>query len=246
MAGIKLFESSTFYESVTGNRLFWASMAISLAIHVSVIITLSLTKTKILQTPLKQIEVVYQDIKTQSVKTQQISKDDLKLLQGEKRETPLKKIDVLDKDKEMFSPGEERFQDVSKFKGKLSMDKKEVPRFSTAEMDRKVTVPYLKTEKISNPSYLSYNENLRMRIRERAYTYVNDKAIESGEVYLTFLLSSDGEIQGIKILGDKTRANDYLREIAMRSVKESSPFPPFPQGVNYPELTFNLLISFKK
>jgi outer membrane biosynthesis protein TonB len=246
MAGIRLSEPSFFDESVTSSRFFWMSMAISLTIHTALIVTLSITKSKILQAPLKQIEVIYQDIKTPSIKSVQVVKDDLKLLQGEKSENPFKKIDILQKNRDVFSPAQEKFKDISKFQGRTSLDKKEIPRISTADMDRKVTVPFLQTEKISNPSYLSYNESLRMKIRERAYIYVNDKQIESGEVYLTFLLSATGEVKGIKVLGDKTQANEHLKMVATRSVKESSPFPPFPKGVNYPELTFNLLISFKK
>ena len=38
---------------------------------------------------------------------------------------------------------------------------------------------------------------------------------------------------------------DYLRSVALKSIKESNPFPPFPIGFNYPEFTFNLMISFQ-
>jgi len=31
----------------------------------------------------------------------------------------------------------------------------------------------------------------------------------------------------------------------LRSIKDANPFPPFPKDLNYPELTFNVVISFE-
>jgi hypothetical protein len=33
--------------------------------------------------------------------------------------------------------------------------------------------------------------------------------------------------------------------VGVKSVQEAGPFPPFPQDLNYPELTFNVSISFQ-
>jgi len=68
---------------------------------------------------------------------------------------------------------------------------------------------------------------------------------KSGRVYLTFVLSSGGMLKQLQIIDSKTSANEYLRNVALKSIKESSPFPPFPIGFDYPEFTFNLLISFQ-
>ena len=59
------------------------------------------------------------------------------------------------------------------------------------------------------------------------------------------MLSSDGSLKEIKIINNKTVANDYLRNVGLRSIKESSPFPAFPFDLKYPELSFNIVISFE-
>ena len=68
---------------------------------------------------------------------------------------------------------------------------------------------------------------------------------DTGEVYLTFALSSDGALKQIKLIEGRTNATDYLRDIGLNSIQEASPFPPFPSDLSYPELTFNIAISFR-
>ena len=54
-----------------------------------------------------------------------------------------------------------------------------------------------------------------------------------------------GELQRVKVIENETKANDFLRAVGIRSIKESGPFPPFPKELRYPELTFNVVISFE-
>jgi hypothetical protein len=74
---------------------------------------------------------------------------------------------------------------------------------------------------------------------------VNHPDFQAGEVYVTFVLESSGILKKVKIIEEKTAANSYLRNVALRSIMESNPFPPFPKGFDYPEFTFNLLITFQ-
>ncbi len=88
-------------------------------------------------------------------------------------------------------------------------------------------------------------ETISRNIKQRAYTYVNHVDFEAGKVYLTFVLASNGMLKQLQIIDSKTSANAYLRGVALKSIKESNPFPPFPRGFDYPEFTFNLMISFQ-
>ena len=106
-----------------------------------------------------------------------------------------------------------------------------------------VSVPALQSEKINNPSYANYYSLVRGRIKQRAY--FNYSEYYAGEVYVTFILASDGILKELQILEDRTTGGPYLRTIGLKSVKEAAPFPPFPKELHYPELTFNVVISFQ-
>jgi outer membrane biosynthesis protein TonB len=106
-----------------------------------------------------------------------------------------------------------------------------------------VSVPPLQSEKINNPSYANYYSLVRGRIKQRAY--FNYSEYYAGEVYLTFILTKDGTLKELQILEQRTTGGQYLRTIGLKSVKEAVPFPPFPKELNYPELTFNVVISFQ-
>jgi len=97
--------------------------------------------------------------------------------------------------------------------------------------------------KIKNPTYLNYYQTVRETIRRSAFR--NFTKMYSGEVYLTFTILSTGILEKINLIEDKCKADDYLKQIALKSLKESSPFPSFPEGLKYPELSFNVIISFE-
>ena len=142
---------------------------------------------------------------------------------------------------------QERVKDISKWDASKSENKQPIGlKGATAlKSERKISVPVLKSEKITNVKYVSYNESIRQKIRQQAYKYAENPDFQSGEVYLTFVLGSDGQLKDIKIIEDKTRANTFLRNVGLRSVREASPFAAFPKDLMYPELTFNVVISFE-
>jgi outer membrane biosynthesis protein TonB len=111
------------------------------------------------------------------------------------------------------------------------------------KITREVDVPMLKSEKINTPSYVTYYQIVRERIRERAY--VNYTKLSMGEVYLTFIIKSDGTLGELQILENRSVATEFLKTVGIKSVQESAPFPPFPKDLDYPELTFNVQISFQ-
>lgn len=93
--------------------------------------------------------------------------------------------------------------------------------------------------------YLDYYQGIREKIRRVAnYNYYNYSKI--GEIYLSFVLESSGNLKNIELFNDKSTSDRGLKEIAFNSVKEASPFPPFPRGLSQKELSFNVVISFER
>jgi TonB family protein len=94
------------------------------------------------------------------------------------------------------------------------------------------------------PEYKNYYQIIREKIRRLAYSHY--KKLEEGEVYLTFLLSSSGELISITINEKNSSPDEYLRSIALKSVQEAIPFPEFPEKLkNHTQLTFHVIISFE-
>lgn len=108
---------------------------------------------------------------------------------------------------------------------------------------KKITMPAVDIDKINNPSYLSYYQIVREKVRRAAYQ--NYTHTDVGEVYLSFVVSRNGFLSDMRLVEEKSSASNYLRDIALRSIREASPFPDFPKDLDYPRLSFNVIISFE-
>ncbi len=109
---------------------------------------------------------------------------------------------------------------------------------------KKVTLPRIEMNvKIKSPSYNGYYELIREKIRHAAYR--NYAQTETGEVYLAFVVGSDGNLKDVRYIEERSTPSYYLKDISLRSMKEAAPFPPFPQDLDYPQLSFNVIISFQ-
>jgi len=121
--------------------------------------------------------------------------------------------------------------------------KPEFIKSDVVAIQKKISLPPIDIDKINNPSYISYYQLIREKIRRAAYR--NYTRNETGEVYLSFIISSDGYLKEVRFSEERSSSNLYLKEIAMRSIKEASPFPNFPKELDYPQLSFNVVISFE-
>lgn len=233
-----------------GNRLFYGSLAVSFVVHAALITGSSLftQNIKIFEKPVRTIEVTYDAIKSEpkKVQPQSVFKGVELVKPKAPPVTPPVDVKVLSqKHDDIFSSFQNDLHEVTKAAQRVELSEKDLPGIKSFGGERKITVPLLQSEKITNPKYLSYTQNIRQRIKQRAYYYAENPDFASGEVYLTFVLASSGALEGVKIIKEKTRSNAYVQNIGMRSIEESAPFPPFPPDLAFPELTFNVIISFE-
>ncbi|MCX7926549.1 MAG: TonB C-terminal domain-containing protein [Candidatus Omnitrophica bacterium] len=108
---------------------------------------------------------------------------------------------------------------------------------------KKITLPPIDINKINNPSYVSYYQFVREKIRKAAYQ--NYTRTETGSIYLAFVIASDGTLKDVYLNEERSALNYYLRQISLRSIRDAAPFPPFPKELDYPQLSFNVIISFE-
>jgi TonB family protein len=114
-----------------------------------------------------------------------------------------------------------------------------------AGLKKKIDLPStdIDLSKINNPSYISYYQLVREKVRRASYQ--NYTRTETGEIYLSFVVSRDGSLKDVRLVAERSSQERYLEEIALRSIRDASPFPPFPKELDYPQLSFNVIISFE-
>lgn len=108
---------------------------------------------------------------------------------------------------------------------------------------KKITLPAIDIDKINNPSYISYYQIIREKIKRAAYQ--NYTGSDVGEVAVSFIVSNEGYLKEIRLIEEKSCPSVYLREVALRSIKDASAFPKFPKELDFQQLSFNLVITFE-
>ena len=95
-------------------------------------------------------------------------------------------------------------------------------------------------------TYIGYYRSVRERIRYYAdRNYIREGSTGEGEVFLSFTVTSKGELLQVAVIEKRSIEDPLLRNIAINSVRDASPFPAFPQGMNQYQITFNVVISFE-
>lgn len=120
------------------------------------------------------------------------------------------------------------------------------PEFAKTEIiavKKKITLPPVANENISSPEYVNYYQTIRQKIKRAAYQ--NYARFINGEVYLSFVISSSGQLKDLRINEEKSTMHTYLKDIAKKTIYDAVPFPSFPEVLDYPELSFNVIISFE-
>ena len=95
-------------------------------------------------------------------------------------------------------------------------------------------------------TYIGYYRSVRERIRYYAdRNYIREGSTGEGEVFISFTVTSKGELLQVAVIEKRSIEDPLLRNIAINSVRDASPFPAFPQGMNQYQITFNVVISFE-
>jgi len=95
-------------------------------------------------------------------------------------------------------------------------------------------------------AYIGYYRSVREKIRYYAdKNYIKEGSANQGEVFLSFVVTSSGELLHIMVIDARSADDALLRSIAINSIRDASPFPAFPQGMNQYQITFNVVISFE-
>lgn len=218
-------------------RIFYIAVILSLLFHVALLTRITGQVNVLEQMKKKNPEMVYAAVRPAPVKNDKVSEISVQQTASAVRvEIPASTQQEISREIPLFR---KTGPEVDTYR----MYERQPEKLKGSRVTKEVVIPVLKSEKIDTPTYVSYYQIVRDRIRERAY--VNYVKLSIGEVYITFVIRSDGSLDQMQIIESRTIANDFLRQVGERSVREAAPFPPFPAELNYPELTFNIAISFQ-
>jgi len=238
-AGIPLPSSHIFCYNMTmkKNTLFYRCLAFSAIFHAGLIAALPYHILTYAPSQ-RPIEVAYVQSFGREKEDRDISPEPV--AQKEQRQTP-PQISTSDDRKSIL-------KDFLKAEIFRPDQKENLPQQMNpaAESPKKKSVqtPNIPGETFKSPEYKSYYQIVREKTRRQAYR--NYRRIQEGEVFLTFTLMRSGELKEAHVDETKSVKDEYLRTIAMESVRQSSPYPEFPVKLqDKDQLTFNVIISFE-
>ncbi len=87
-----------------------------------------------------------------------------------------------------------------------------------------------------------YLEQLRSKLG-RQIQYASGQP--GGEVSLYFVLDQRGNLKGVQLILEKTRAASLLQQQALKGLQSASPFPPLPASWAHPTAAFTIRILFR-
>ncbi len=217
-------------------RFFRYAFLFSLLLHAAFLANLSYVQRIYFQKSLQNVEVTYVRAKTHSPKAKSVFKKEIdsKPYVDQNTQFLFKKTPT----PPPYAP------QASQPLREITSVEKTPTEINTASLKHTISIPALTSEKISNPKYISYYETVRDKIKGRAYANIDYSRSDRGEVYLTFVTDSKGNLKQVQVIDDRSKASDYLKEVSLKSIQEAGPFPEFTKGLNFPELSFNIVISF--
>lgn len=97
----------------------------------------------------------------------------------------------------------------------------------------------------NSKEYITYYQAIREKIIRKLKSNYNHY-FNKGDVNLLFLLNSDGSLAQLGVDGTKSTDDKKLVDIAVRSLRQASPFPRFPEEFHISQMPFSIIISFKE
>lgn len=126
--------------------------------------------------------------------------------------------------------------------GSLITDKRELKVIESAEKrmqnikDSQETAKYQQTKQ-----YSDYYDKIRNKVAGAADDY--DNTVE-GEISIEMIILSNGVLKNVNIVEERSTQNEYLKKFTLERIRKCSPFPAFPEGLNFPELKFKLILDY--
>lgn len=227
---------------------FPAALGLSLAVHLSLIFSLSALGIVPKQAALSDTEINYYPVKSKSalLEKKTVGESVQKNLDDVAASQPI----ILSTENKIAERGipepaagrKELFLRANDFLRKPVLPKTEFLVKNTIELSS-AREPESSDKLSRTPAYLTYGNYARERIRRclvKRFSHIN----ESGVVCLKFSILADGSLSGTSVIDEKSSSGDTLKGIALDGLRDAAPFPRLPADMNAQAATFTVFIHF--
>jgi TonB family protein len=211
-----------------GNRGFATAFGISVAVHLTLLVGQAVPLPRLRPATRRiPLEVIYQlELEEERNVREQISRA---LRQGEGPGAPLT----------------EAVRAEIRVPDRLALPELQLSEQAQLAESTHVDLTDLVAASQGNPVLLSYFSAIREQIQRAANQQVWFTGLSlEGVVYVTFILHAGGQIEGAAVLAEQSVRSEALRQIAVRIVQASAPFPPFPPSLREPKKLILVPLEF--
>lgn len=229
---------------MSGSKSFQLAFLVSILLHSAVFLSVSYTGVLSKEEPLRPIKVAYFKIKETPKKIigqkPEVSVPYVLPPKAPEALPEVKKEDIVNpppaSTRDQVKKEEPTVETISS--GSRALIGAKGKKFETVVNDEK--------DAGKKATYIGYYRVVREKIRYYAdRNYLKEGSASQGEVYLSFVVASNGELLHIMVIDRRSVDDSLLRNIAINSIRDASSFPAFPQGMNQYQVTFNVVISFE-
>ncbi len=95
-------------------------------------------------------------------------------------------------------------------------------------------------------AFLNYFGLIKQRVHRMVEKKYQSERLGHGDVSLVFILKADGTVVNIYPIEKDSSADEWVKDFAVRCVRDCSPFPHFPKELGMERISFNLSILFNE
>ncbi|MBU2541169.1 MAG: energy transducer TonB [Candidatus Omnitrophica bacterium] len=214
---------------------------ILISIFIHAVFLLELPRFKIIppKKSLTNLEVTYKILKLENALNKKLKQN----VNQREDLSKLKKNRLLLKAGDMSSPPAFSQKADLLSTGKVIVRNVQLPTRKEKSPIEIVKLPVVSSPFMSNPAYLSYYQIIREKIKNVAH--LNNTLVNEGEVYLSFVVDSSGQLITAKVVNEKSTNNQELQYMAHSFLEKAAPFPVFPPKLKHQQLSFNVIIEFR-
>ncbi len=214
------------------DKLFKKALLVSLLIHLVIFLRLpNIDLEQKEQKELKPLKVNYIKIAPKKIFTEETLVKNKNMIQSKSLVQTNKNVNQIDLKSERFNVSQTNLSKPIK-----SLD-------NAKTLSKSVSLAEIENIQENLPGYKDYYHSIRSKIKKAAYD--NYSVSDVGEIHIYFIVKNDGTLVDFRIKDSLSSDSASLRNIAILSLQDASPFPNFPKELTTEILSFNVIISFE-